>query len=239
MTSGESLFEVMELAKQKLEDQGPSYLTALLSYRLSFYITNNAMAEDLVSGWLRYLLHINEGRDMLLTSQPSEPILAHTSAVLMSDPVTRHQVFQQFARISFEGSINAGDLGEIVTAIILFLTYDEVFHNEAQSLPAAVPLKDFLVSLLGNQMADKIMACSSTDAEMSPICSEGEVFCNHFFKLEEYPTKKTLENVFLRGAGIILPDYFPGADLLIPIKLPGGKMTFLGIQVKNYRLRTG
>lgn len=233
MTSGEGLFEVMELAKQKLEGQGPLYLTALLSYRLSFYITNNAIAEDLVSGWLRYLLHINEGRDMLLTSQPSEPILAHTSAVLMSDPVTRHQVFQQFARISFEGSINAGDLGEIVAAIILFLTYDEVFHNEVQSFPAAVPLKGFIASLLGSQMADKIVACSFTDAEMNPIFSEGEVFCNHFFKLEEYPTKKTLENAFLRGAGIILPDYFPGADLLVPIKLSGGKMTFLGIQVKN------
>lgn len=71
------------------------------------------------------------------------------------------------------------------------------------------------------------------DAEMSPICSNGEMFCNHFFKQEEDPTKKTLENAFLHGAGIILPDCFPGADLLIPIKLPDGKMTFFGIQVKN------
>lgn len=32
IASGESLFEIMELAKQKLEGQGPSYLTVLLSY---------------------------------------------------------------------------------------------------------------------------------------------------------------------------------------------------------------
>lgn len=121
ISSGESLSDVMELARQKLEGRGPSYLLALLSYRLSFYIANNAIAEDLVSGWMRCILYINEGRDMLITSQPSEPILSHTSVVLMSDPVTRYQVLRQFARISFEGSINAGDLGEIVAAMILFL----------------------------------------------------------------------------------------------------------------------
>ena len=233
INSGESLFNVMQLARQKLEGRGPSYLIALLSYRLSFYIANNAIAEDLVSGWMRYILYINQGRDMLLTSQPSEPILAHTSATLMSDPVTRYQILQHFTRISFEGSIRTGDLGEIVAAILLFFTYDEVYHNEEHNLPTAVSFKGFLASLLGSQVADSIIECSSTDAEMSPICSNGQVFCNHFFKQERYPTKKTLEDAFLRGAGIILPDNFPGAGLLIPIKLPGGGMTFFGIQVKN------
>lgn len=233
ISSGESLSDVMELARQKLEGRGPTYLIALLSYRLSFYIANNAIAEDLVSGWMRYILYINKGRDMLITSQPSEPILSHTSAVLMSDPVTRYQVLRQFARISFEGSINTGDLGEIVAAIILFFTYDQVSHNEANSFPAAVSFEGFLAALLGSQVTDNIMKCSSTDVEMSPICFDGQVFCNQFFKQEKYPTKKTLEDAFLRGAGIILPDNFPGADLLIPIKLPGGGMSFFGIQVKN------
>lgn len=58
---GESLFNVMELARQKLEGQGPSYLIALLSYRLSFYIAKNVIAEELVSGWMRYILYINQG----------------------------------------------------------------------------------------------------------------------------------------------------------------------------------
>lgn len=169
---------------------------------------------------------------MLLTSQPSEPILAHTSAVLMSDPVTRYQILQQFARISFEGSVRMGDLGEIVAAILLFFTYDEVYHNEEHKFPAAVSFKGFLAALLGSHVADNIMACSSTDADMSPICSNGQVLFNHFFKQERYPTKETLENAFLHGAGIILPANFPVADLLIPIKLPGGGMAFLA-----YRLR--
>lgn len=119
------------------------------------------------------------------------------------------------------------------TPDFLLLTYDEVLHNEVQSFTAAILLKGFLVGLLGSHMVDKIMACSSTDAEMGPICSDGEVFCNHFLKQEEDPTKETLENVFLHGAGIILPECFPGADLLILIKLPNGKITFFGIQVRN------
>lgn len=231
--SGQSISTVMEVAKKHLRGWGPSYLTALLSYRLSFYIVNNAIAEDLVSGCMRYILYTNEEQDMLITIQPSEPILAHTSAVLMSNPVTRLKALQQFARLNFGGGVNIGDLGECVAAIIMFLTYDEVCHNKMQHFPAAIHLKVFLSSLLGSQVADEIMACSSTDAEMSPICSDGEVFCNHFIKQEDNINEKTLESAFSRGAGIILPGYFPGADLMIPIKLPSGKMTFFGIQVKN------
>lgn len=233
MALRESPRGIMELARQKVMVQGPSYLTALLSYRLIFYITNNAIAEDLVSGWLRYILYINEGRDLLLTCQPSEPVLAHTSAVQMLDPATRVQVLQQFARISFEGSINTGDMGEIVAAIILFFTYDEVLYSEAHEFPAAVPFQGFITCLFGCQVAGQIMECSSTDTEMALVCSDGKVFCNHFFKIEEDPTSKTLEDAFLRGAGIILPDQFPGANLLVPIRLPERQMTFFGIQVKN------
>lgn len=233
MALRESPRGIMELARQKVMVQGPSYLTALLSYRLSFYITNNAIAEDLVSGWLRYILYINEGRDLLLTCQPSEPVLAHTSAVQMLDPATRVQVLQQFSRISFEGSINTGDMGEIVAAIILFFTHDEVLYSEAHEFPAAVPFGGFITCLFGCQLAGQIMECSSTNTEMALVCSDGKVFCNHFFKIEEDPTSKTLEDAFLRGAGIILPDQFPGADLLVPIRLPERQMTFFGIQVKN------
>lgn len=92
----ESLQNLTRLSAQKLEGQGPSYLLAFLSYRLNFYIFNNALAEELVSGWLRYIVYINEGRDMLRTTQPSEPILAHTSAQLMLNSKTRLGVVEQF-----------------------------------------------------------------------------------------------------------------------------------------------
>lgn len=230
--SGESLYELMELARQKLDGQEPLLSTALLSYSLNFYIVNNTMAEELVSGWLRYILYVNEGRDLLRTTQPSEPILAHTSASMMLDPATRLSVVQQFVCACFEGSVNVGDIGEMVAAIVLLFTFDEALYMDAQYLPAAVSVKSFLDALLGSQIADVVINCADTNAEMRTICSKGEIFCNHFMKLEDPPCKKTLQIAFQHGVGIILPDNFPGADIVVPIRV-SAKVSFLGIQVKN------
>lgn len=49
----------MTLAEQKLNGQRRSFFLSLLSYRLSFHVVNTALAEDLVSGWLRYINPVN------------------------------------------------------------------------------------------------------------------------------------------------------------------------------------
>lgn len=44
---------------------------------------------------------------------------------MTSDPEARLKVIQQFRVFSFEGSINFGNLGGMVAAIILLFAYDE------------------------------------------------------------------------------------------------------------------
>lgn len=229
----ESLLELIMLAEQKLDGQGPSYLLALLSYRLNFYVVNNALAEDLVSGWLRYILYINEGRDLLRTTQPSEPILAHVSANMMLKADTRLGVVEQFLQVCFEGSINVGDIGEMTSALILLFTFDEVWKNEIGGFPGAIPLSSFLEALLGKNVASDIVKYASTDKNMRGLCDNGKIFFNHFIKLEEKPDTKTLQKGFCRGIAFFLPDNHPGADILVPVRISNRKMSFLAIQVKN------
>lgn len=229
----ESLLELMMLAEQKLYGQGPSYLLALLSYRLNFYVVNNALAEDLVSGWLRYILYINEGRDLLRTTQPSEPILAHVSANMMLNADTRLGVVEQFLHVCFDGSINVRDIGEMTSALILLFTFDEVWKNEIGGFPGAIPLSNFLEALLGKNVASDIVKCASTDKDIRSLYDNGKIFFNHFIKLEEEPDTKTLQKGFYRGIAFFLPDNHPGADIFIPVRIYNRKMSFLAIQVKN------
>ena len=53
-------------------------------------------------------------------------------------------------------------------------------------------------------------------------------------KLKEKPAAEILRQAFNRGAAMILPDKFPGADILIPVFIPeGNEMSYFIIQVKN------
>lgn len=67
------------------------------------------------------------------------------------------------------------------------------------------------------------------------LCDSGEAFFNHLFKLEEEPDQKTLQKGFNRGIAFFLPDDYPGADILIPVRTPTSarEMSFLAIQGKN------
>lgn len=233
--SGDKLEKVVDLVREKVEGPEHLRLLALLSYRLTFYLSNNVLAEELVSGYLRYILHISEGREMLVTYQPSEPILTYVSSRYMLDPETRRKVFRKFCSVCYEGSVNVGDLGEIVAAMILFLTYDECVYvgPNATTYPRAISLRDYFTGLLGSEVEGNIMHCSSADPTMGHMYSEGTIFCNHFVKIHKEPTQKTLKGASQRGAGIFLPDNTPGVDILIPVKLPAGDMSCLAIQVKN------
>lgn len=82
---------------------------ALLSYRPNLYIFNNALAESLMSDWLRYVAYVSPGRGTMRTTQPSEPILAHMAAMAMDNPGVRYEIVKHFVSASREGSIGLGD----------------------------------------------------------------------------------------------------------------------------------
>ncbi|KAK2761667.1 hypothetical protein FQN54_001495 [Arachnomyces sp. PD_36] len=222
------------LAMKKISGQTSSQRLALLSYRLNFYVNSHTLAEDLVSNWLRYIAYINQPRDVMRTTQPSEPILAHTAAQLMCSPKVRLSVLQQFMRSSFEGSINSGDLGEMVSTIVLMFAFDEVlFQRAGNPWPVAISLGDFMASLLGAEASSSMHKCVNTDKVMKSIWETGYIFFNHFQRLQKTPTEEILKTAFDRGCGLLLPLNFPGIDIILPIHYAGGSMSFFAISVKN------
>lgn len=69
----------------------------------------------------------------------------------MKRPDTRSNVIRQFVVSFFQGTVNVGDLGKFTVALLAPLAYDGVqFYHAPQSLPAPIPVSDFMASLFGN-----------------------------------------------------------------------------------------
>lgn len=71
--AGENLNSVLSLEKAKIS-QAPCF--TLLSYCVSFLITDQSMGEAYVAEHIRYTISINKDRTFAQTIQPSEPVLA-------------------------------------------------------------------------------------------------------------------------------------------------------------------
>lgn len=196
------------LAWQKTEGQGPFFALALLSYSIDFNVMNDALAEDMVNRCLRHVVYINEARDLMRTTQPSEPILAFVASERMRDPETRLRVIRQFARSCFEGTVNVGDVGEITAYLLFLLAYDEAVQNQ-QTIPAPIPLVHFMASMFGPQPGENMGTCMVMDQDMKKVWETGQVFFNHFVKVSKVPDAAKLEETFERGAALFLPDRFP------------------------------
>lgn len=178
---------------------------ALLSYRLNFCVNSHTLAEDLISNWLRWLGYINPTRDVMRTTQPSEPILAHIAARMMSNSETRLAILQRFVKSSFEGSINTGDLGEMVTAIILLFAFYDASSRRGKKWPQAIGFQDFLESLLAANACTSYAEYAHGDEEMTKVLTTEYVFANHFQQLTNPPTRDVLLTAFHRGCGLLMP----------------------------------
>ena len=103
--------------------------------------TPASLAEQLVSGYLRFIIGINPERTLLQTLQPLEPIPAYTSAREMTlHPRKRLGVVKALYANSTQGTILVGNIGELVAALILTFAFDKV-HGD--SLPNRIKFADF------------------------------------------------------------------------------------------------
>jgi hypothetical protein len=231
-----SLSMVMDLAEAKVCGNDKRAALALLSYRLDFYVGEFALAEELVSSYLRYIRYINADWTLLRTYQPSEPILASTAERLMLDSETRFRCVQELVANSFEGTINVGDVGQIAASLLLMFALDETHYKQcvAKLAPQKIRLRNFISSLLGTSVENDMAACVENQEEMRGLFADGVVFFNHFLRLTHDPTENTLQGAFARGAALFAPFDFPGGDLIIPVlNLSTKRYTFIIIQVSD------
>lgn len=140
-----------------------------------------------MSSHLRYVVHFN-GTRFLRTFQPSEPILAATTASFMSLPRMKKNIISHSVKFSFEQGFSEGNLGEIVAAMILLFAFDGSTADCRK--PAAVSMNRFFSKLLGYIFADRLEECADTDEEMAALWKTGSIFFNHFIRLQRSRTRK-------------------------------------------------
>lgn len=178
LDAGQGWQDVEQLASEKVCNRSnDTQVVALLSYRINFYVVDHRLAEELTSGYLRYIVGISDDRKFLQTMQPSEPILAHISATEMKDRTNRLDVVKALYRNITHGTIHIGDIGEIVAALILLFAFDK---THTKSRPGPVQFSQFLGSLLGNDVCLGLKPCIDDDNEMQRLWTDGYVFFNHF-----------------------------------------------------------
>lgn len=235
--------ETLGLAKVKVQGgwqreivsaQGMVFGLALLSYRVHFYVAQHNLAEELVSGFLRYIVDVSDDRKFLRTLQPSEPILAYTSAIEMwKKPSLREYAMKSLYESTVNGTIHLGDIGDIVAALLLLFTFDKIHSTR---LPTPIKISDFMTTLLSGDRPLGLGKCMEQNAATRKLWTDGVVFFNHFVRTTEKPTLGTLQQAYRRGAAIFPPTGYKGCDAIIPVLIPQEEaMTYIVIQVKNRR----
>ncbi|KAL2005782.1 hypothetical protein VTN00DRAFT_10275 [Thermoascus crustaceus] len=207
---------------------------ALLSYRIDFDVLHHHLAEELVSGYLRYIVDISDDPRVLRTMQPSDPILADLSARQMQTRgEMRRRALETLHTGVVEGIIRLSDIGETVAALILLFAFDKL---QAERLPTAARFSDFLASLLPKNKVLVLEGRMRDNEQMQHLWTDGYVFFNHFVRTTEKPTAETLRWAYQRGAVIFRPFGYKGCDIIIPVALPEDNvMNHFIILVKSRR----
>ena len=215
-------------------------LTALLSYRIQFYVVSHHLSENLVSGYLRMVYNISDDRRLMRTIHPSEPILAYVAAEEMrKKPNLSLQILQKFHSHCALGTIDVGDIGEIVAALIFLLSFDKKHAQQSdrgvELYPSPVGLHSFLESLFGEKFVRTELGQYVGDNEgIRKVMTKGFVFFNHFTRLEGPVNDSVLRQAWGRGVALFAYAGTAYFDIVIPIAVPEGNiMTYLIVQVKN------
>ncbi|KZZ88587.1 hypothetical protein AAP_04910 [Ascosphaera apis ARSEF 7405] len=236
LDNGASLRVTQDLARTKL---GPAddddFPLVLMAHRISIQASDYALADFLVSRCMRYIFYINPSRSLLWTHYASEPILAFQAARAMRTPARRLQALQRLVLAHSRGSVDLGDVGEMIAAIILLWTMDSFM--EKSDFPSSVAVHRFLEALLGTEVAKKMHISIQPNSSLVNIWENGKIYFNHvcrslYHDSRSFPST-LLRQAYRRGAAVFFPRNFAGADIGIPVALPGNKFTAILIQVKN------
>ncbi|KAI5284198.1 hypothetical protein KEM54_001528 [Ascosphaera aggregata] len=228
MAAGESLENVISFASDKIRAKEPDL--SLLSYCVHFQIISQMLNEEHVDRRLRYIMSVSEDRTQMNTCSPSEPILAHCSMqAMLYQPQIQLKTLQALYSANASALIDIGDVGEFVgILIILFSTFETQYEG---SYPRLISVLTFFQSLLFAGGSDSKIP--ETWSKM--ISPSAQLLCNHFVRIYETPTVERISDMATRGAAVILPPHFPGADLLIPVRSsdPEWKPAPILVQIKN------
>ena len=204
------------------------------------YFPPHIKKEELVENYLMTLVKYfdKEGKCFLSGCYlPEGPFNALSSMYYVKYPESLCEIISDSIKY---GLCDVGQLGELLAQYILLQTAFTFLDDSVQKIRKLIfkpiSLLDFLMRLAGSQV-DAITKFFSENTELA-----GSKISFSYF--ENFPTKPILApfnlmaRCLFKGSALTLSRGYPGIDLMIPLVLRNGQVSFFGVQVKFVQQRS-
>lgn len=134
---------------------------------------------------------VSGDRNILSTTQPSEPMLAWVAFTETERQNAKFRMLENFSAQCSVGSIDVGDVGEMVACLILLFAFDKLQDAE---LPKPQIFSKFMGSLYGEKTIKNSAHKhdGSYSKKLSQVWKEGYVFFTHYSRLQGELTQEAL-----------------------------------------------
>ena len=198
------------------------------------FLPSHVRMEDLIENYLMTLIgYLDEnGVKHLIASFLPEGAFNFLSAKYFVDfPISLIKIFLLSVRY---GLCNIGQFGELLAQYVLlrtaFYCIDSSYLKVRKLVFEPIDLNEFLLALADND---------ETTVErffvLNPELVDSKIsfsYFEHFPNNPIYNPYDLMARCLLKGSAVTLNSLFPGIDLMIPLILKDGRLSFLGIQVK-------
>ena len=94
-------------------------------------VPQSRFASHLIASYLHICPNISEDRECIITSMPTEPVLAEAAARMMNDPnVSLAELINQLSSALKKGVVEAGYRGELTARLLLLRAWDDCIKKK-------------------------------------------------------------------------------------------------------------
>ena len=224
-----------KLAARKADNYDAHSFLAALSVRLMLEfeprrIHATEVENLMVAGYLRVANVIPDHREYVISSTPSEPIVAEAASQVLRG----QNMVLLLAKNVTEGLIEKGQRGELVARLLFTLAHDRALENmkiphranqgQLEKLyTTPIPVVNFFRALISQQLIDELLGCRADGSASGPTFGEAfadaYVMFTHFGKAAD---DWCMSHAFMfmalcRNMAISCREGMQYADLCIPI----------------------
>ena len=167
----------------------------------------------------------------MIVSYRSEPLLAHSSFIFISEDKRDLKNYDKrlasmlvdLKNTLLSSHSKPGDRGELIAQVLCMRAFDRVFMlvNEPKNYPRCPTVQEFLRELVGDEKKVKAILDLSQNKEKDlELLLKGKVNFNHFTQIYGYtPTRADMTAFMKRRAAIACQAGQAGIDFIIPVLL--------------------
>jgi hypothetical protein len=214
-----------------------SILFAMFNFAFGVnFLIPHISKEDLIENYLMtlvtYLVDKTSGKGYLAACYLPEGAFNALSAIYFAkNPNSLHEVL--VASIKY-GICDSGNLGELLAQYILLRTSFMFIDEDIQKTRKLIFQPIYLYNFLKHLAKEKESAIEEFFIE-NPEFEESRISFSYFEPFLKNPIAQPYDlmaRCIFKGSALTLNSRYPGIDLMIPLILKDGKISFLGIQVK-------